>query len=79
MKKFQGIVRTIEVFVAEDVPTSKEFADSKFDFGPIWNTISYNKVEGVRLRVDYVRRLNYNAGLTGWQKNGIRFTFRFSL
>ncbi|MGM9811147.1 MAG: carboxypeptidase-like regulatory domain-containing protein [Paludibacteraceae bacterium] len=31
------------------------------------------------LRVNYVRRLNYNAALTGWQKNGIRFTFRFSL
>lgn len=51
VKKFQGIVRTIDVFVAEYIPTSKDFADSKFDFGPIWNTISYNKVEGVRLRV----------------------------
>ncbi|MGN0186891.1 MAG: DUF5686 family protein [Paludibacteraceae bacterium] len=51
VKKFQGIVRMVDVFAAEHIPTSKDFADSKFDFGPIWNFISYNKVEGVRLRV----------------------------
>lgn len=31
------------------------------------------------IRIDYVRRLTYNQGLTGWQKNGIRLTFRFTL
>lgn len=31
------------------------------------------------IRIDYVRRLTYTEGLSGWQLNGIRFTFRFSL
>lgn len=31
------------------------------------------------IRIDYVRRLTYTKGLSGWQKNGIRFTFRISL
>ena len=31
------------------------------------------------LRIDYVRRLSYNDGLTGWQKNGIRITLRFEM
>ena len=31
------------------------------------------------IRIDYVRRLTYTEGLTGWQKNSIRLTFRFTL
>ena len=30
------------------------------------------------LRIDYVRRLSYDKDLKGWDKNGIRFTFRIS-
>jgi len=30
------------------------------------------------LRIDYVRRLSYAKNLKGWDKNGIRFTFRIS-
>lgn len=30
------------------------------------------------LRIDYVRRLTYAKNLKGWEKNGIRFTFRIS-
>ena len=30
------------------------------------------------LRIDYVRRLSYAKDLKGWDKNGIRFTFRIS-
>lgn len=31
------------------------------------------------IRVDYVRRLNYNEGLGPWQKNTIKVTFRLAL
>ena len=30
------------------------------------------------LRIDYVRRISYAKNLKGWDKNGIRFTFRVS-
>ena len=30
------------------------------------------------LRIDYVRRLSYAKNLRGWDRNGIRFTFRIS-
>lgn len=30
------------------------------------------------LRIDYVRRLSYAKDLKGWDKNGVRFTFRIS-
>jgi len=31
------------------------------------------------IRIDYVRRITYAKNLKGWEKNGIRFTFRISL
>lgn len=48
--RFNSVVRTVETFVSGYVATSPEHSRSKFDFGPIYNTLSYNTVEGIRIR-----------------------------
>ncbi len=51
--KFNGLIMTIDAIMSEYVQTvpSSRFGDSKWDFGPIYNTVSWNKLEGVRMRI----------------------------
>lgn len=49
--KFRTTMKTLEAMFSGYVPTSKVSTESKFDFGPIWNTISWNRLEGVRVRL----------------------------
>lgn len=49
--KFNLMVNTFRDLTQEYVHTTKDWDKSKWDFGPIFNTISYNEQEGVRLRI----------------------------
>lgn len=48
---FHAIVNTVQDLIQEFIPTTHERDSSKWDFGPIFNTFSYNEQEGCRLRV----------------------------
>ncbi len=51
--KFNALLMTVDALTSEFVATvpSTRWGESKWDFGPIYNTISWNMLEGVRLRV----------------------------
>ena len=51
--KFNSLIMAVDALSTEYVQTvpSSRYGDSKWDFGPIYNTVSWNKLEGVRLRV----------------------------
>ena len=48
---FQTIKSISEVALTSYVPTTKQRQESKFDIGPVFNFVSYNKEEGWRLRL----------------------------
>lgn len=51
--KFNAIVMAVNAVTTEYLPTKRaaERRFSKFNFGPLYSTVSWNKLEGVRLRV----------------------------
>lgn len=51
--KFSTLLMTLDALGTEFVATvpATRWGESKWDFGPIYNTISWNMLEGVRLRV----------------------------
>ena len=49
--KFRRMVNTIQDLIQEYVPTTTERNKSKWDFGPVFNTFSYNEQEGCRFRI----------------------------
>lgn len=51
--KFASLAMAVNAFATEYVPTTdaKHIDESKFDFGPIYNFVSWNKLEGLRLRL----------------------------
>ena len=49
--KFRILVNTVEDLIQEFIPTTRIRNASKWDFGPIFNTFSYNEQEGCRLRI----------------------------
>lgn len=51
--KFNVLLMTLDALGTEYVATvpSTRWGESKWDFGPIYNTVSWNMLEGVRLRV----------------------------
>lgn len=57
---FHGIVNTVQDLIQEFIPTSKQRDSSRWDFGPIFNTISYNEQEGARLRIGGMTTANLN-------------------
>ena len=60
--KFNSLIMAADALMTEYVQTvpSSRFGDSKWDFGPIYNTISWNKLEGVRLRIGGQTTANVN-------------------
>lgn len=52
-KTFASLAQTVNAVMTEFVGTAPavRMDESKFDIGPIWNTISWNPLEGVRLRL----------------------------
>ena len=60
--KFNSLLMTIDAFASEyvaTVPTTR-WGESKWDFGPIYSTVSYNRLEGVRLRLGGQTTANFN-------------------
>lgn len=51
--KFNSLIMTIDALTSEYVATvpSTRWGESKWDFGPIYSTISYNMLEGARFRI----------------------------
>ena len=41
--KFRFVVNMVQDLIQEFIPTSRERGASKWDFGPIFNTFSYNE------------------------------------
>lgn len=65
--RFRHLLKTGEVLVSGYIPTSKNRMLSKFDFGPIYSTISYNWLEGIRLRLGGMTTANLHPH---WFLNG---------
>lgn len=47
---FKVMEKTAEILTTGYIPTDKERKNSRFDIGPVYDFISYNPTEGVRLR-----------------------------
>lgn len=63
--KFNALIMTADALMTEFVPTvpSTKWGESKWDFGPILNFVSWNKLEGVRLRVGGTTTANLHPQL----------------
>ena len=64
---FNAVIKTVEIVGSGYAATNKDRNKSYFDFGPLWNTISYNNLEGVRLRVGGMTTANLH---NRWFMNG---------
>ena len=72
--RFDATIRAIEIVASGYVATNADRSKSKFDFGPVFNTVSYNSLEGVRLRVGGMTTTNLHPK---WFMNGyMAFGFR---
>ena len=61
------------------VRAKTDFSWGKYSYMPYMElTVGIENIFKV-LRIDYVRRLTHTDGLSGWQLNGIRFTFRAAI
>ncbi|MBQ2540414.1 MAG: carboxypeptidase-like regulatory domain-containing protein [Paludibacteraceae bacterium] len=58
--KFRALVNTVDDLIQEFIPTGRERDSSRWDFGPIFNTFSYNEQEGCRLRIGGMTTANLN-------------------
>ena len=72
--KFNGLVMTVDALMSDylqTVPLTR-FGDSKWDFGPVFNTVSWNKLEGVRMRIggQTTANLNPNSFFSGYAAFG---------
>lgn len=65
--KFRHVVKAAEILVSGYIPTSKDRLKSKFDFGPIYNTVSWNRTEGIRVRLGGMTTANLDPH---WFANG---------
>lgn len=57
---FHAVVKTAEVLITGYIPTDGDKKKTKFDFGPMYNTVSANRIEGLRLRVGGMTTANLN-------------------
>ena len=60
VRSFRTIVHTVQNLIQEFIPTCSDRDSSKWDFGPIFNTFSYNEQEGCRLRIGGMTTANVN-------------------
>ena len=51
--RYSGMILAADVFTTDYIRTvsAKQLSESKWDFGPVFSTVSWNKLEGVRLRI----------------------------
>ena len=77
-------IKTIEALFTGYIPTHPTRDSSRFDFGPIYNFVSHNGIEGLRLRVGGMStaRLNNRNFFDGYVAYGIddkQFKFNLNL
>ena len=63
--KFNALIKTGDALMTEFITTvpSSRWGESKWDFGPILNFVSWNKLEGVRLRIGGTTTANVHKQL----------------
>ena len=77
-------IKTIEALFTGYIPTHPTRDSSRFDFGPIYNFVSHNGIEGLRLRVGGMStaRLNNRNFFDGYVAYGVddkQFKFNLNL
>ena len=77
-------IKTIEALFTGYIPTHPTRDSSQFDFGPIYNFVSHNGIEGLRLRVGGMStaRLNNRNFFDGYVAYGVddkQFKFNLNL
>lgn len=75
-------IKTVEVLLTNYIPTHSTRDSSRFDFGPIYNIVSHNGIEGLRLRVGGMStaRLNNRNFFDGYIAYGVNDQqFKFDL
>ena len=65
--EFNTIIRTAQVFGSGHISTHPDRDKSRLDIGPIYNMVSYNTLEGLRLRVSAMSTTNLDPH---WFANG---------
>lgn len=65
--EFNTAIKAVEIIGSGYVATDRDRERSLFDFGPVYNLISLNPVEGIRLRVGGMTTANMNDH---WFMNG---------
>ena len=65
--EFNTIIRTAQVFGSGHISTHPDRDKSRLDIGPIYNMVSYNTLEGLRLRVGAMSTTNLDPH---WFANG---------
>jgi hypothetical protein len=67
-------IKTVEALFTGYIPTHSTRDSSRFDFGPLYNFVSHNGIEGLRLRVGGMStaRLNRRNFVDGYVAYGIR-------
>lgn len=63
--KFNALIKTGDALITEFITTvpSNRWGESKWDFGPVLNFVSWNKLEGVRLRIGGTTTANVHPQL----------------
>ncbi len=63
--KFNALIMAVDALTSEYIATvpSTRWGESKWDFGPIYTTISWNMLEGVRLRIGGMTTANLHPQL----------------
>lgn len=71
---FRGLEKTVEIVSTGYISTTKDRKQSRFDIGSIYNMISFNPTEGVRLRVGGMTTANLHDRffLTGYLAFGCK-------
>jgi len=64
---FNAVVKAVEIIGSGYIATAKDRSHSYFDIGPVYNFISYNRLEGIRLRVGGMTTANLHDR---WFMNG---------
>ena len=71
---FRGLEKTAEILATGYISTNKDRKQSRFDIGSVYNMISYNPKEGVRLRIGGMTtaKLHDRFFLTGYLAFGCK-------
>lgn len=74
VRAYRYFEKTVKIIATGHVPTNSDFSKSKFDFGPIFNFISHNRLEGWRFMIGGMttHNLSKRLFLTGYGAYGLK-------